>query len=118
MLKRLGALHLTLFDFVLFALRSMFYLVAYDIVDDQRRTKVAKILEDFGDRVQYSIFEMELERSEQLSMMQSRLEEVIDPESDRVRIYFLCQSCRVKITILGQGDVYEDEEVYIVGEDR
>lgn len=94
----------------------MFYLVTYDITDDQRRTKVAKILEDFGDRVQYSVFEMEIERSEQLDEMQGRLNRVIDPASDSVRIYFLCQGCRTKIEILGQGEVYEDQEVYIIGE--
>ena len=94
----------------------MFYLVAYDIPDDQRRTKVAKILEDFGDRVQYSVFEMELDRPEQLDEMQSRLEGVIDPQADGIRIYFLCQGCRTKIAILGQGEVYEDKDVYIVGE--
>ena len=32
------------------------YLVAYDIPDDRRRTQVAKKLESFGDRVQYSVF--------------------------------------------------------------
>lgn len=95
----------------------MFYLVAYDIPDNPRRTKIAKILEDFGDRVQYSVFEMELERSEQLHEMQSRLEGVIDPQADSVRIYFLCQGCQTKITILGQGKVYADQDVYIVGEE-
>lgn len=35
----------------------MFYLVSYDIPETRRRTKLAKILEDFGDRVQYSVFE-------------------------------------------------------------
>jgi len=94
----------------------MFYIVTYDITDDQRRTKVAKILEDFGDRVQYSVFEMELDRSEQLNEMRGRLEGVIDPQADGVRIYFVCQGCRTKITILGQGEVYEDKDVYIVGE--
>ena len=96
----------------------MFYLITYDISDDRRRTKVAKILEDFGDRVQYSVFEMELERLEQLAKMQSRLAKAIDQETDSVRIYFLCQGCRAKVVILGQGEVYRDEEVYIVGEDR
>ena len=95
-------------------LNFMFYLVAYDIPDDQRRVKIAKILEDFGDRVQYSVFEMELDRSEQLDEMRSRLEGVIDAQADSVRIYFLCQGCRARITILGQGKVYQDEEVYIV----
>ena len=92
----------------------MFYLVTYDIADDQRRTKVAKILEDFGDRVQYSVFEMALERSEQLDEMRSRLEQVLDPQTDGVRIYLLCQGCRAKIGILGQGTVYTDEKVYII----
>lgn len=31
-------------------------LVCYDITDDRRRTRVAKTLESFGDRVQYSVF--------------------------------------------------------------
>lgn len=31
-------------------------LIAYDIVDDRRRTRVAKCLERHGDRVQYSVF--------------------------------------------------------------
>jgi CRISPR-associated endonuclease Cas2 len=30
------------------------YLIAYDVADDGRRVKVAKKLESYGDRVQYS----------------------------------------------------------------
>jgi CRISPR-associated protein Cas2 len=96
----------------------MFYIVTYDISDDRRRTKVANILEDFGDRVQYSVFEMELERAEQVDEMRARLEQVIDVQSDGIRIYFLCQGCQTKIVILGQGEVYQDQEVYIIGEER
>ena len=92
----------------------MFYLVTYDISDNQRRTKVAKILEDYGDRVQYSVFEMELEGTDQLADLCNRLEQVIDRQKDGVRVYFLCQGCRAKIAILGQGQVYRDEDVYII----
>ena len=92
----------------------MFYLVTYDISDNQRRTKVAKILEDYGDRVQYSVFEMELEGTDQLADLCNRLEQVIDRQKDGVRVYFLCQGCRAKIAILGQGHVYRDEDVYII----
>jgi CRISPR-associated protein Cas2 len=35
----------------------MFYLVSYDIPDDRRRTRLAKLLKDYGGRVQYSVFE-------------------------------------------------------------
>ena len=92
----------------------MFYLVAYDISDDQRRLKVARILDDFGDRVQYSVFEMELDGPERLAEMQARLSHVVDTEEDSVRVYFLCQGCREKVGIIGQGKVYRDEKVYVV----
>ncbi|GAH67947.1 unnamed protein product, partial [marine sediment metagenome] len=32
----------------------MFYIISYDIPDDKRRQEIAKILLNFGDRVQYS----------------------------------------------------------------
>jgi CRISPR-associated protein Cas2 len=35
----------------------MFYLVSYDIPDDKKRTRMAKTLRDFGERVQLSVFE-------------------------------------------------------------
>ena len=31
-------------------------LIAYDIPDDRRRSRAARVLEGFGDRVQYSVF--------------------------------------------------------------
>lgn len=31
-------------------------LVAYDVTDDNRRAKLAKVLSRYGDRVQYSVF--------------------------------------------------------------
>jgi len=36
------------------------YLIAYDISDDPRRNRVAKLLESYGDRVQYSVFVCDL----------------------------------------------------------
>lgn len=92
----------------------MFYVVAYDIRDNRRRSRVARILEDFGDRAQYSVFEMELDRPEQMGALRHRLEKAIDPSEDGVRTYFLCRECRNKAGVLGQGDLYRDEDVYIV----
>jgi len=92
----------------------MFYVVTYDIPDDQRRQKIAKILEDFGDRVQYSVFEMELDKAERLVEMQSRLGYVVKKEEDSIRIYFLCKECSTKVKIIGLGKLYQDEKVYIV----
>ncbi|MCA9742068.1 CRISPR-associated endonuclease Cas2, partial [candidate division KSB1 bacterium] len=38
----------------------MLLLVSYDIVDDKQRTKLAKRLQNYGQRVQYSVFECDL----------------------------------------------------------
>ncbi len=54
----------------------MFVLVCYDITDDRRRYRVASELENFGCRVQYSVFECHLEEP-QLQELQARL---LDPD--------------------------------------
>jgi CRISPR-associated protein Cas2 len=93
---------------------QLFYIVAYDIPDDRRRTKVAKILEDYGDRVQYSIFELLLDSPQRLASLRRRLYRVIDSEADSVRIYFLCARCRPSIEVIGLGTPTEDPHAYVV----
>ena len=88
----------------------MFCVVTCDIPDDRRRTKVANILENFGDRMQYSVFDMNC--AARISL--SRCKTVYVPQSVWVRLYVLCGNCRSKVTILGQGTLYEDKDVYIV----
>ncbi len=91
----------------------MFYVVSYDIPDTPRRTKIAKILEDFGGRVQYSVFECLLEK-ELLEKMVHRLEEVTKDEEDSIRVYALCANCEKVIKIIGQGEVTKEEKYYIL----
>ncbi len=38
----------------------MKYIVTYDIANDKRRTKLSDLLGAYGDRVNYSVFEIEL----------------------------------------------------------
>jgi len=91
----------------------MFYLVSYDIPDDRRRTKLAKALKDFGDRVQYSVFECLLD-NRLLESMMKKITGLIDESEDSVRIYDLCAGCEKNIVIIGQGMVSKEEEVYIL----
>jgi CRISPR-associated protein Cas2 len=90
----------------------MFMLVSYDICDPKRLPKVAKLMEGYGVRVQYSVFECSL-TERQLMELQRRLKRLIKPEVDSVRFYLLCESCRDEIVILGQGTVSRDEPYYI-----
>ncbi len=64
----------------------MLTLVAYDIADQKRLTKVAKTCEDYGVRVQYSVFECRLDEDE-FSDFWLKLLEVIDEAEDRLVAY-------------------------------
>jgi len=70
----------------------MRYLVTYDIPDTKRRTRLAKILEDFGDRVQYSVFEC-FPDDALLAKMTARITKTILEAEDNVRIYTICAAC-------------------------
>ncbi len=91
----------------------MKYVVTYDIVCDKTREKVADCMKDFGDRVQLSVFEADLEASQYRKMV-SRLERLIDKEADSVRIYPLCAACLDKAAILGRGEFLKEQDVIVL----
>lgn len=76
----------------------MLTLVAYDIVKPRRLARVARVCEDFGVRVQYSIFECHLEETE-FQEFWSRILQEIDEEEDRVVAYKIdAKSARCTVT--------------------
>lgn len=93
--------------------KRAFYLAAYDIRDDKRRAKIAKIMESMGARVQGSVFEIWLDEPE-LELLQKRCIQVMKVETDSLRIYYLCQSCYQKVKIIGQGKQTEAPGLVIV----
>jgi len=70
----------------------MLYLVAYDISNQKRLQKVAKVCEDYGARVQYSLFECRLEPDTFQRFWKHLLLE-IDVGEDRVVAYPLDARC-------------------------
>lgn len=91
----------------------MFLVVSYDITDDKRRVRLAKIMEDYLTRVQYSVFEGELDDKHYREMVK-RLKKVIALEADSVRIYHLCEACLSRTEIIGTGCLTKDPEVYMI----
>lgn len=65
---------------------EMLTLVAYDITDPKRLHRVAKVCENYGVRVQYSIFECHLDEDEFTDFWLKLLEE-IDEDEDRLVAY-------------------------------
>lgn len=64
----------------------MLTLVAYDIADQKRLSRVARICEDYGVRVQYSLFECNLKDDEFEDFWLKLLDE-IDEKDDRLVAY-------------------------------
>lgn len=68
-------------------------LVSYDVntedKDGRRRLRrVAKICKDFGQRVQYSVFECSVNDMD-MERFRTKLTKIINPEEDSLRIYHL-----------------------------
>jgi CRISPR-associated protein Cas2 len=90
-------------------------IVSYDIVDNKRRTKLAKRLLNFGARVQYSVFECDLD-AKQLAKLKEQALPCLNLEEDSLRIYPLCENCVENIQSFGvkKGFEEEDEDVVVI----
>ena len=65
---------------------KMLTLVSYDISEPRRLSRIAKICEGFGQRVQYSVFECFLEETD-LNLLWNKLIDTIDINEDRIVAY-------------------------------
>jgi len=90
----------------------MLYLVAYDIPNDRRRTKVHKTLSGFGKWTQFSVFECFLTEKE-LIALRYRLNKLLKPQEDNVRFYPICQTCQAKVETIGSSPPAEDK-IYLL----
>jgi CRISPR-associated protein Cas2 len=92
--------------------KQMLAIVAYDITDHKRLARVAKLCEDFGVRVQYSVFECRLE-SHRFDQFWNQLQGEIDPERDRIVAYKVCAACARAIRSGGSQTHYEKVVAYV-----
>lgn len=83
----------------------MLVLVTYDVRTSKengaaRLRAVAKACRDFGQRVQYSVFEIEVDPA-QWAKLKARLEGIIKPEHDSLRYYYLGSNWQRKVEHFG-----------------
>ena len=92
----------------------MFYLICYDIIDDRRRVRIARLLEAYGVRIQKSVFESVL-TDKQYQTIEKKLFQLLNPQEDQIRVYPLSAHCRHKVKILGvQPDFQIDDSAVIL----
>lgn len=91
----------------------MLYLVCYDIADDRRLRKVAQTMLAYGNRVQKSVFECELNVKQHREML-DKVMDIMEMGSDSVRTYPLCAACRQRRSAHGIAQVAETPTVFVV----
>jgi len=91
----------------------MLVLVSYDVAtaepEGQRRLhRVAKVCQNYGQRVQYSVFECIVDPA-QWAIMRQKLIDEINPEEDSLRFYFLGSNWKRRIEHIGAKKSLDQE---------
>jgi CRISPR-associated protein Cas2 len=89
------------------------FLVCYDIREPRRLRKVAKLLEGYGERMQYSVFRCRLTEKEKARMLWE-LGKIIN-EEDALMLVPVCRACIARMNVKRQHIVWDTEpELYRV----
>ena len=96
----------------------MFVLVSYDVattdIGGQRRLRrIAKTCQNFGQRVQYSVFECIVDPA-QWAVLRQRLIDEIEPGMDSLRFYYLGSNWQRRVEHVGAKEGIDQEGPLIV----
>ncbi len=96
----------------------MLVLVSYDVATtdkagQRRLRRVAKQCQDYGQRVQYSVFECVVD-PEQWAVLRNELIEIINKEEDSLRFYFLGANWRHRVEHIGAKKAVDFEAPLIL----
>jgi CRISPR-associated protein Cas2 len=85
--------------------KKKFVVICYDIQDDRKREKIARLLERHGQRSNYSVFECMLTDT-QLIALQDKINKRLNKAFDRVVYYTICVNCFTRIVKHPEGYDY------------
>lgn len=96
----------------------MLVLVSYDVstMDKAGKTRlrrVAKTCENYGQRVQFSVFECIVDPA-QWTALRHKLIDIIEPEEDSLRFYFLGANWRGRVEHIGAKRTLDQEGPLVV----
>jgi CRISPR-associated protein Cas2 len=89
----------------------MMVLVSYDVSTTsvggpKRLRRIAKVCQDYGQRVQFSVFELEVDPANWVRIKQ-QMRDLIDPDVDSLRFYFLGSKWQDKVEHIGAKPVLD-----------
>ena len=96
----------------------MMVLITYDVntaspSGARRLRQVAKTCQDYGQRVQNSVFECVIQ-NDQFWILKDKLEVSMDKENDSIRFYFLGKNWQRKVEMVGRQTSFDLEGTLIV----
>jgi CRISPR-associated protein Cas2 len=91
----------------------MLTVVVYDIPDDKRRRKLAKFLEGYGRRVQFSVFECFLTLDE-MRLLHRLVQERVKAEEDNVRFYWISSDALTRVLTIGSVEPEPPPSYYVI----
>jgi CRISPR-associated protein Cas2 len=96
----------------------MLVLITYDVNvtsagGKKRLRHIAKECQNFGQRVQNSVFECLVDPT-QFKDLKYRLENIIDPSIDSLRYYYLGSNWKHRVELVGFKESYDPEGVLII----
>ena len=96
----------------------MLVLVSYDVKTSdpggsKRLRRVAKVCKNFGQRVQYSVFECLVDPAQWVAFKKQLIAE-IDEEADSIRFYFLGANWRNRVEHVGAKESLDQEGPLII----
>lgn len=91
----------------------LLYVITYDIPCNKRRRKTAQLLEGYGQRVQYSVFECSLS-DRQYRELQKRLRKKVKLAEDSLRFYPLSKHTLYQVDIWGEPPLNQPANSVIV----
>lgn len=93
------------------------YVISYDLSNNKLRNKVAKELENYGRRVQYSVFECRISKK-QMEQLYEKLLPIMQKEPEgNIRIYRLCMNCEEQIQTIGIKNecmTAAEEDIFVI----
>lgn len=96
----------------------MLVVVSYDVSTvepegQKRLRRVARVCKDYGQRVQFSVFECEIDPA-RWTLFRQRLIDEIDPEVDSLRFYLLGSNWKRRVEQIGAKKSYDPNDPLIV----
>ena len=88
----------------------MLTVFSYDISENKRRRKIARLLENSATRVQYSVFETRMTRQQTNAISQQLASYLGD--SDSLRVYVIGHDGERRSRVYGHGAPFESDEGY------